>query len=122
MSLSNLVENEMVQDFVVRHPILYLAMSTASGGEDGSTIAEPVGSGYIRQMVTAYSVSGNQLVLDEAVSFPQSTGSWGTLTHGAVYDAETGGNYLGDAEVVSTDCPANTVITVPQGTAILSMD
>ena len=122
MSLSNTVENEMLTDFLTRHPVLYLALSTADPGEAGASIAEPVGNGYARQLIPAVTISGNLLLNDDAVVFPMATGNQGTLTHSALFSAVTGGTFLGSGIFTSTPCPVGTVIIIPQDTAIVSLD
>ena len=72
---------------------VFVALSTTSINDDGSGITEPVGNAYARTAVVfdapALGISVNQLV-----TFPQATGSWGTLTDFALFDASTGGNML----------------------------
>ena len=72
---------------------VYVALSTTPIADDGTGITEPVGNGYARTIVVfdapALGISVNQLV-----TFPQASGSWGTLTHFALFDAVTGGNML----------------------------
>ena len=72
---------------------VFVALSTTLINDDGTGITEPVANGYARTAVVfdapALGISNNQLV-----TFPQATGSWGTLTHFAIYDASTGGNLL----------------------------
>ncbi len=77
---------------------LWIALSTADPGEDGSSIAEPSGNGYGRvqcdpgsgQWVRSGSVVDNVA----EIAFAEATGSWGTITHVAVFTAETGGTFL----------------------------
>jgi hypothetical protein len=123
MSLSDTVENEMCQDFLTRHPALWLAMSRADPGEDGSGIDEPsVDDGYVRQLVGDVTITGNQITIDESIQFPVSTGDQGTLTYAVLFDAEDGGVYLGCDAIVPTPCPVKTIVVVSDGTVILRMD
>ncbi len=123
MSLSNTVETEMLTDFLTRHPTLYLALSTADPGEDGSTISEPsAGTGYVRQLVGAVTLSGSTISNNNDIQFPAATGDQGTLTYGALFTAGSGGTFLGYASITSTPCPAGTVIVVAASTPLMTLD
>jgi len=43
---------------------------------------------------TASSGTGGQTSNNSTITFPTPTGTWGTVTHFAIYDASTGGNLL----------------------------
>ena len=122
MSLSDSVENEMIQDFVTRHPVLYVALSTADPGDDGSGIAEPTDPAYLRQLVGDVTITGNELTNDVGIQFPTSTEDQGTITYAALFSAESGGTYLGCGAITPTACPDNTIFLIAADTVILSMD
>ena len=71
---------------------IYVGLFTADPGESGSS-NEVSGNGYLRQSM-AFTVSGSAATNTSAVEFPTATGSWGTVTHTALYDASTSGNML----------------------------
>lgn len=71
---------------------IYVGLFTADPGESGSS-NEVSGNGYLRQSM-AFTVSGSAAANTSAVEFPTATGSWGTVTHTALYDASTSGNML----------------------------
>ena len=71
---------------------IYVGLFTADPGESGSS-NEVSGNGYLRQSM-AFTVSGSAATNTSAVEFPTATGSWGTITHTALYDASTSGNML----------------------------
>lgn len=77
---------------------LYLALSTTPIAQDGTGCTEPSSTvGYQRVAVsndkTKWSTAnGSELYNAVDLSFPESTGSWGTITHVAIYDSATGGN------------------------------
>ena len=119
MGLSDIVRNEMLQDLLTRHASVYLALSTTDPGGDGSGISEPADT-YIRQLVDV-TITGSQILLDAAVSFPLSSINWGTLSHGAIFDDETAGVFVGSSAITATPCPANTVVTIPQGTVLVDL-
>lgn len=79
---------------------IYLALSTAPPTDTGAGLAEP-GDTYARQLLPEWKIadvgfgSGDWMGgIEQDVSFPQATTSWGTITHVAVMDALTGGNML----------------------------
>ena len=76
---------------------LYLGLSTANPTDDNSGLAEPSGNAYARVTVIesdwAAAVSGSK-DNGETLTFPRATGSWGTVTHFAIFDAVTSGNML----------------------------
>jgi len=70
--------------------------NTAANLEAGTLTDETSTSGtaYARQAVTFAAASGGASATNATVTFPAATSSWGTITHVAVMDAETGGNVL----------------------------
>lgn len=102
---SNTVEAQILDHFfgkaTMAQPSIFVALSTADPTDDGSGVAEPVGNGYARVSAgaaawnaatgTAPAIAAN----GQPVTFAQATGSWGTLTHFALFDASTGGTFLG---------------------------
>ena len=70
---------------------------TADPTDDGSGLAEPSGNGYARTQTSASdwndaSNGSMDNVID--ITFAQATGSWGTITHFALFDAASAGNML----------------------------
>jgi len=99
-SISDYLENKLL-DHVLKvasfsQPTnLYIALSTADPTDDGSGLAEPSGNGYARQLCNAWDTAASRATQNtNKVSFPEATGSWGTITHWAIMDAETGGNMI----------------------------
>ena len=79
-------------------PTVYIALSTASPLDSGAGMAEPSGSGYTR--VTTSGASWNAAAAGSVanatdLTFPEASGSWGTISHFALFDAISGGNMLG---------------------------
>jgi hypothetical protein len=75
----------------------FVALSTANPLADGSGLAEPVGNNYSRVSTEASDWSEVSSFATENladVEFPAASGSWGTLTHFAIFDASTNGNLL----------------------------
>jgi hypothetical protein len=78
-------------------PTIYIGLSTADPGDDGSGLSEPNGNGYARVQTSASdwtTASGGSLDNADAIEFGQATGDWGTVTHFALFDAAAGGNLL----------------------------
>lgn len=78
----------------------YLALFNNTSGnaatnlESGTLTDEVSGGSYARQSVTFAAASGGASATNATVTFPAATASWGTITHVAVMDADTGGNVL----------------------------
>lgn len=74
---------------------IYVALSRADPLASGAGIDEPVGNAYARKTCNVWAAaSAGAASNTNAVEFDEATGSWGTLTHGALYDASSGGNLL----------------------------
>ncbi|MBA7491906.1 hypothetical protein ES702_02454 [subsurface metagenome] len=83
---------------------IYIALSTADPTEDGSGMAEP-SDGYARVVCNVWDAATSRATENtNAVEFAEASGSWGTITHFAIFDAITGGNFLahGDLAVSKT--------------------
>lgn len=89
--LENKMNNHLFGKIAFTPPTIYVALSTADPGEDGSGMAEPYEqNGYARKLTAAsdWNDSANGLTDNAAeLAFPQATGSWGTITHTALLDA-----------------------------------
>ncbi|WP_020161249.1 phage tail fiber protein [Methylobacter marinus] len=80
---------------------LYVGLMTAvSDGETG-TVAEVSGGGYARVSVAPddsnwdAAVGGNGTTANtNAITFPEVTADWGTVTHFGIWDASANGNLL----------------------------
>ncbi len=94
-------ENEILDHIFGKNsytpPTIYLGLSTADPLDDASGLVEPSGNAYTRVQTSASdwnAASAGSLDNANDISFPQATGSWGTITHFAVFDATTSGNML----------------------------
>jgi hypothetical protein len=104
-SFGNYLENKVLDHVFGKAaytaPTIYVALSTADPTDDGSGMAEPSGNGYARVQTAAAdwdAASGGALDNANAIEFPQASGgSWGTITHFALFDASSGGNMLAHA-------------------------
>lgn len=108
MSYSDYLENEFIDHITGKGaytaPTCYLGLSTADPGEDASGLSEPSGNGYARVETEASdwnAASSGSTTNAADISFPAATGSWGTITHVALFDAASGGNMLASGELDS---------------------
>ena len=119
MSFTNDLETRVLQWALTngsptRPTAWYVGLFTAAPGEAGGG-TEISGSGYARQTVT-FTVSGNLATNNAAIEWPTATGSWGTITHVAVFDALTTGNMLVYATLTaSKTISTGDVLRIPSG-------
>lgn len=107
-------------------PTAYVALFTAVGTDAGGGFTEVSGGSYARVATSgatwnsASGTSPSTISNSATISFPTSTGSWGTVIAWGLYDASSGGNllawdYLGNFSwlpvTVSAASPA--VLTAP---------
>lgn len=72
----------------------YIALSTTTPTDAGTNVTEPSGNAYARVAVTNNSTnfpaaSSRAKSNGTAITFPVATGSWGTITHFAIYKHAT---------------------------------
>lgn len=83
-------------------PTIYVALSTTDPLDDASGFAEPAGNAYARVETSDSdwnTALGGSLNNANDIIFPKATGSWGTITHFALFDAATDGNMLAYGEL-----------------------
>lgn len=126
MSFSNYLENKVLLHVFgatayTAPSTLYVALFTSDPGETGSG-TEVSGGSYARQTI-AFTVTGNQASNTSAVEFPTATGSWGTITYAAVYDALSGGNLLAYGALTTPKTIASgDVLRIPAGDFDINLD
>lgn len=126
MSFSNYLENKVLLHVFgatayTAPSTLYVALFTSDPGETGSG-TEVSGGSYARQTAT-FTVTDNQASNTAAVEFPTATGSWGTITYAAVYDASSGGNLLAyGALTTSKTIASGDVLRIPAGDFDINLD
>ena len=79
----------------------YVALYTADP-TDADSGTEVSGGSYARTSVTFGAPSNGVATNSADVTFPTSTGSWGTVTHVGVRDAVTSGNLLYHAALTTS--------------------
>jgi hypothetical protein len=77
---------------------IYVELSTTAPTDAGTNVTPPSGGGYARKQTAPadWNVSANRLIDNaNAIEFAEASGSWGTLSHFALFDEASGGNVLG---------------------------
>jgi len=72
---------------------VYVALCTSTP-TDSAAGTEVSGGSYARTAATFGAAASGSISNSGAVTFPTSTGSWGTVTHFEIWDASTAGNRL----------------------------
>ncbi len=87
---------------------IYIALSTADPGETGGTIAEPVGNNYARKAHNVWNAAAARAATNNGViTFNTASGAWGTITHYALFDAITAGNFLAYGSLATSKSVVN---------------
>lgn len=128
MSFSNFLETELLDHVFTNNAYtapstLYLSLHTANPDEDASgTEVSTSSTAYVRQTVT-FTVSGDTATTDAAVEFPTATANFGTVSHVAVWDAESAGNMLAYAALTTPKTiETGDVLRVPAGDLDITLD
>lgn len=77
---------------------IYVELSTTAPTDAGTNVTPPSGGGYARKQTSPSDWNtGSGRIIDNAnaIEFAEATASWGTLSHFALFDAASGGNFLG---------------------------
>jgi hypothetical protein len=91
-------------------PTIYVGLSSTAPNEDGTNVTEPSGGSYARISTTSgdwnAATSADPSVVDNAseLTFSQATADWlsgNNLTHAVLYDASSGGNFLGSGALTT---------------------
>ena len=88
---------------VTRPTAWYVGLFTAAPSDTGGG-TEVSGSGYARKATGTITVSGTGTTATNsaAIEFAAASGgNWGTVTHAAIFDAETSGNMLAWAQLTT---------------------
>lgn len=109
-SASDYTENKVLELIVGKTafatPTCYAALSTADPTDDASGLAEPSGNGYARVSTAGgdwEAAASGAIQNANAITFPEASGSWGTVTHFALFDASTAGNMLAHGALGSSE-------------------
>lgn len=104
--LSDKIQNSLFIGGLFTPPTkYYMALSKTPPNPDGSNVEEPSGSEYARIVFDRGSVDFNNSINGVVTNklrkeYAETTSVWGTCTHYAIYDAQTGGNLLWAGELL----------------------
>jgi hypothetical protein len=99
---------------------IYVGLSTTTPALGGTNVTEPSGNNYSRVTTpgSSFGASASGVITNtSAITFPTSSGSWGTCTYIVVYDASSAGNLLWYASIGSQSVPSGATPTIPIGAA-----
>ncbi len=100
----------------------YLALSTANPLDTGAGMAEPSGAGYARQLIIFSAATTRAVTQSSVITFPEASGSWGTITHYAIYDNSVGGNIIAyGALTASRAVIAGNIPSISAGEVVISI-
>ncbi len=103
---------------------LWWGVSTTTPAVDGTNFTEPSGNGYARvdAVGAAFAAaSGDSAVNASNITFPEASGSWGTLTHIGAFDAQTGGNLLRFGALDAPVAVASGIFRLVAGDLVISI-
>ena len=128
MSFSNFLETELLDHVFTNSAYtapstLYLSLHTANPDEDASgTEVSTSGTAYVRQS-GSFTVSGNTATTDAAIEYATATADYGTVSHVAIWDAETSGNMLAYAALTTPKAiSTGDVFRIPTGDLDITLD
>jgi hypothetical protein len=107
---------------------MYLGLSTTTINATGTGATEPSGGGYARVSISTstgnWSAPSAGIISNaNAVTFPEATSSWGTITYVFLADASTSGNILYyEALSSSRTVDANTTVLFPASSIQILMN
>ncbi|MFQ5441451.1 MAG: hypothetical protein ACE5EB_01865 [Thermodesulfobacteriota bacterium] len=114
MSFADYLENKILDHIVGKTaytmPTVYVGLSTADPLDDASGLAEPVGNAYARVATAGTdwnAAAAGSIDNANVITFPQATGSWGTVTHFALFDALTAGNMIASGALTASKAIGN---------------
>ena len=126
MSLTNTFETTVLTwlltaSSATRPTSWYIGLFTAIPNEAGGG-TEVSGNAYVRKAAT-FTVSGNTASNSAAIEWAAATGSWGTVTSIAIFDAVTAGNMIGYAALATSKAIATgDVFRIPAGDLDVTLD
>lgn len=125
--MSNYLENAMI-NAVLRATSytspanVYVALYTTDP-TDADTGNEVSGGSYQRTAVTFGAPSNGVTTNSANVTFPTATGSWGTVTHIGLLDAQTSGNLLFHTALdVSKTISSGDIFTISTGNLSVTLE
>lgn len=100
--LENAIVNATLRNTSYTSPAtVYVGLFTTDP-TDAGTGTEVSGGSYARQSASFAAPSNGASATSADVTFPQATGSWGTVTHFGVFDASSSGNLMYHGALVTS--------------------
>jgi hypothetical protein len=129
-SFSNYLELEILDHLFAKStfssPTIYVALSTADPLDTGAGLAEPSGNNYSRVLTSEndwHDAAAGLIDNHTVITFPEASGSWGTITHFALMDAASNGNVLlSGALTVSKSVGSGDTLSFPAGNIDVTLD
>lgn len=107
-SLSNWLELELLDHvlkvgaYIVPSNI-YIALFVGDPTDTGGGGSEVSGNNYARVIMNSWDPASSRATENtDQINFAEATGSWGTVTHFAIYDALTGGHFLAHGSLAAS--------------------
>ena len=109
--MSNYLENALInatlRNTAYSSPAtVYVGLHTQDP-TDAGTGTEVSGNSYQRTSVTFAAPSNGSAASNADCTFPQATGTWGTISHIGIWDNSTGGNLLYHTQLDSSKTSEN---------------
>tara|TARA_R110002167_G_C12702170_1_gene653693 strand:- start:6835 stop:7215 length:381 start_codon:yes stop_codon:yes gene_type:complete len=126
MSFTNYTETEVLEwlftaGSVTRPSAWYVGLFTSAPSDPGGG-TELSGSNYAREAVV-FTVSGDTASNNANIEFNAATGSWGTITYAAIFDALSGGNMIAYAALsASKEIGTGDILRIPTGDLDVTLD
>ena len=127
MSNTDYLENALLNHVFgstayTRPTTLHLALFSNATTEGGGG-TEITGNAYARQVITFNAASGGSTTNSNTVTFPIATPNGYNPTHGAIFDAVSGGNMLRQAGLTNPQAvAAGNNLSFPPGSILLTQD
>ena len=119
-------------DTLTKPTNVYIGLFTATPSDAGGG-TEVAGGSYARKAVSSADASwsapaddsgAQEITNASAISFAESTGAWGTVSHFGIFDASSSGNLLawGSLTTSRTVDAAGITLTIAAGDLSISLD
>jgi len=125
--MSNYLEDKIL-DHVLKNTsytsptTVYLGLFTSDPTDAGSG-TEVSGGSYARQPISFAAASSGSSASNADITFPQATGSWGTVSHVGILDQLTSGNLLfHTALTTSKAIDSGDIFKVTSGNLTVALD
>lgn len=123
--LSNKLLDHQVGKTTYTMPTVYVGLSSTTPAASGTNVTEPSSGAYARVATsgtTWNAASNGSLTNAQAITFPTATADWlagANLTHAVLYDAASGGNFLGfSALATAKNCLNGDTLSLPATTGV----